>query len=199
MSLLEPLPRANSRATRTANPYEGRWRWWYSAIADEMLKDPSISASEIAKNIKRGATTVGCIIATDLFKEYFAQRRSEFTRKHDEAIRNKLLGLTEKALDNITNQLEKKKDQVPIGMVKDIAMEALEKLGYGAPAGGPQVAVQVNNGPQQHVVVAASLSELEQARAALRAAGARGPAPPVVELLEPAGAEEELGGSDAPL
>lgn len=193
MSFTEPLPSPAQRsvAKSTGNPYTGRWRWWYSAIADEMLKNPKATNPEIAKAIGRSPSTVGFIVATDLFRDYYAKRRAEYSRQHDEAIRNKLLGVAEASLTILTDQLEKKKDQVPIKMVTEIATSMLEKLGYGAPA-APQVVVNntQDNSTKSVVVTQASLSELEAARQALQLAEARriDLAPPVAGTvqLEPA-------------
>lgn len=173
MSLTEPLPSQSPRGTNR-NLYQGRWRFWYSAIADEMLRDPKVSVTQIAKNLGRSVSTISYIVNTDLFRDYYAKRRAEFSRQHDDSIRQKLLGVTEASLDILSSQLKTKQDQVPIKLVAEIATGMLEKLGYGAPQ-APQVVVNntSDNSTKQVVVTQASLSELEQARQALQLAEAR--------------------------
>lgn len=197
MSILEPLPsqapRGTDKRTGTGNPYTGRWRWWYSAIADEMLANPRATHAEIAKKIGRATTTVGYIVATDMFREYYARRRAEYSRAHDEALRNKVLGVAEASLDVLTTQFKTKGDQVPMKLAAEVATGMLEALGYGAPA-APQVVVNntQDNSTKQVVVTQASLSELEAARAALQAAEARRiEAPPVSTPAGPVGADVE--------
>lgn len=65
-------------AARSRNPYEGRWRWWYAAIADWMLENPGGSMIDCAHAIGRGVGTVQQISASNTFKDYYAARRAEW-------------------------------------------------------------------------------------------------------------------------
>lgn len=197
MSFVEPQVRSNKPADRTtSNTYQGRWRWWYSAIADELLANPRASNKDIAVKMGRSENTISMIRNTDMFKTYYAQRRTEFSAAHDDALRNKVLGVTEASLDVLLDQFKKKGDQVPMKLAADVAGNLLEKLGYGQAPSGPSVAVQVNNGaPQTVVVQGASAFELEAARNALRAAEAQRREPPV-PLAAPEGAVIDVDSSD---
>jgi hypothetical protein len=55
-----------------------RWRWWYSAISDYRLANPGCTVKEVALALNKGETTIGFIVASDVYKEYEAQRRQEF-------------------------------------------------------------------------------------------------------------------------
>jgi hypothetical protein len=178
---------------------EGRWRWWYSAIADYRIQHPGCSNEDVAKHLNKAPNTIWAITKSDLYREYEAQRREQWRRQNEEALRNKLLGVTTKALNILDEQLEKKKDQVPIGMVKEIVETGLDRLGF-APA-NPVPSINIVN---QQVSLPNSVTpvQLEEARMALRAVEAQklfGPA--VVLEAEPAGESppesEEMPSNDS--
>jgi hypothetical protein len=162
----EPLPAATSRGLSA--PYEGRWRWWYSAIADWMLEHPGRPMTECAAYLKKAPSTVYAITASDTFREYFARRRSEWSQTHDQVLTQKLTSVTELALDSLLGQLEKKRDQIPMNIVKDLAVSGLDRLGFG-PKTTPAVNVNVQqNDNRQQIAIAVTASDLEEARIALR-------------------------------
>jgi len=171
---IEPLRSHVSRVQRAAqrNPYEGRWNWWYSSIADIMIRDPSMRLSDIASELNKASNTISMIVNTDLFKDYLARRKEEWRRDHDFVILSKIQRVAELSLESVAQQLEKKKDQVPLNMAVETMVSALDRLGYGAKT-QPQVAVNVNqsdNRTQTVIVQGVSASALEEAREALRLA-----------------------------
>lgn len=183
------------RGSAPSNLYVNRWRWWYSAISDAMLANPSASQQEIAKSLGKNANTVSMIVNTDLFRDYHAQRKQEFQGASDFMLSNKLTKVAEKGLDLLLDVMAKKGDQVPLSQLVAITDSTLKNLGYGAPApAGVSVNVQQNNNPT--VVVPVSAGALSEARDALRLAEQRrrdtppalGHAPPqqitIQELLE---------------
>lgn len=194
MSIYEPLPVATKAGSGKAATNR-RWRPWYSTIADVMLRTPNATIAEIAAELGRGPATIGAIMASDTFKDYFARRRQEFSARHDFAI---TCGLQEVAVEGIRQLSQRlKSDRVERMSTKELretTTSVLDRLGYG-PAQAPQVAVNVNQ--QNNVVVPpTSLETLEQARSALRAAEAlrlaAPSAPPAVAC--PAEVEESRGG-----
>ena len=151
------------------NQPSGRWRNWYEDIADWMIQHPGGLAKECAKDLNKHPVTISMIVGSDLFKAYYAKRRAEWRERHDHALINKLTNLAEASLDLLLIQLEKKKDQVPIQLVTEMATSALDRLGYSPQRnGGP--ALQVNVNGAQTVQVAVSTEQLEEAREALRVA-----------------------------
>lgn len=158
------------------NPYQGRWNWWYGAIADVMIEEPGLKVEEIAARLNKHAKTISLIMRTDLFQEFLAQRRAEYRAGHDFALQHGLTKVAKLALEAAAEHLEKKKDQVPLATSIEAMNSALDRLGY-APKTGPQVAVQVNNDnssrTQTVLVEGVSASALEEARAALRLAETR--------------------------
>jgi hypothetical protein len=75
----------------------------------------------------------------------------------------KLASVAEKALDHTIEQLDKKRDTIPLPILKDLALGSLDRLGYG-PKPAPAAAVQVNVNAG-----AASPEALERARERMRA------------------------------
>jgi len=175
-----PLGRAPGGTGTRAGVKHGRWKWYYAAICDYRLAHPGCKNYEVAQHIKRHEHTVCSIVTSDMYREYEAQRKQAFRAQTDEELRQKLTGVTLKALNILDVQLEKKKDQVPIGLVREVIETGLDRLGF-APAATPGATVQIVN---QQVTLPNSVSALalEEARMALRAVEAARLAPPRVEL-----------------
>lgn len=163
-------PAISHRASAT-NPYEGRWRWWYSAIADWMIRNPGRKLEDCATELGKARNTIYAITSTDLFRDYFAKRKAEWQRDHDSVIRSKLTEVTELALDAVKTKLEKQGDKVDLPLLTDLLSSSLDRLGF-APQTGPMV--QVNQIGQQNNTVqlpnSVTARDLEEARMALRAA-----------------------------
>lgn len=152
------------------NPFESRWRWWYPAIADCMIANPGYKMADIAKELGRATNTIGMIVNTDLFKDYLANRRKEWEARHDHALRAKTTKVALSALDILSEQLEKKRDTIPINAVAGIATNALDRLGYSP---NKPAAVQVNNyngNGAGAVVMPVNADALQEAREAIRVA-----------------------------
>lgn len=180
-----------------SNPFEGRWKWWYSAIADCMIRHPEWELRDIAKHLDKHPNTISLIARTDVFKTYLAQRKDEWKQTHDFSLASKLNDVAEKGLGAISDILDKQKDKVPMKFLQEVTLGALDRLGY-APNQTP--GVQVNNYnavTSQPVVVPVPMAALEEARDALRLAERRRGETlliPVGQMGEGAGL-----GSDAPV
>lgn len=166
------------------NPYENRWRWWYPAIADAMLRNPDYSQEKIARELGKTPVTISMIVNTDLFRDYFAQRRKDWERTHDASLVQKTMKVASSALDILAESMEKKRDSIPIGQLTQIATSALDRLGYSpnkpaAPAGGLTV-----NAQNAQLVMPVSADQLREAQDAIRLAQSRRVAP-IPVLPEP--------------
>lgn len=169
------------------NPANNRWRWWYPAIADWMLRNPGKPLADCAKELGKHANTIYMITSADMFKTYLVERQKEWTSRHDAALREKTMRVAEGALDALAVAVEKKRDQIPVATLTTIATSALDRLGYSPNKAAPAIGavnVQQNNGPTFVSVDAAALLE---AQAAIRAAEKRraavvpeGAAPPLL-------------------
>ena len=161
------------RLTKTQQGHRGaseaRWRWWYSAIADAMIRNPDWTQQEIAVSLNKHPNTVSMIVGTDLFKEFFAQRKAAWMEDHDLALRTRLTSVATESLDIVLEQLKNKRSQVPLQAALKVVESSLDRLGY-APNSGPQVVVDNRQIDNRQQTLAVSPSDLEAARAAMRLA-----------------------------
>jgi hypothetical protein len=149
--------------------HRSRLPWWYDKIIDAMIANPGAKLADIAKSVGRAESTLSSIINTDLFKSHYQQRRALYAQAHDIGILEKNAQIAHKSLDVILDVLDKKKDQVPLPLLKEIADSTLKRMGYGVDA--PAVAVNfnnVNNGQQVILPPTVSLEDLQQAQMAVR-------------------------------
>jgi hypothetical protein len=159
-----------TEAAYSSNPYENRWRWWYTAISDWMIRNPGKHMKDCAAELQKHPNTISMITNTDMFREYHSQRQAEWRERHDFGLRQKLTMVADKSLDILLDQLDKKQDQIPIGMVKSTVTDALDRLGYLPSAqSGPAVNVNIDNS-QKAVTVQVSANDLAEARMAMRQA-----------------------------
>lgn len=175
------------------NPYEKRWRWWYSAIADWMIRNPGGSMQDCARDLDRGYNTILMITNTDMFRDYLNTRKAEWRAAHDFGIVDKLTRVAEGSLDLILDNMKKKGDQIPMKMLNEIATGTLDRLGY-APASTPAVQVNVDQRDQRKQVLVTtpvSPAALEEARDALRLAEQRRAALTIDLEPSPRGVEKE--------
>ena len=136
---------------------------WYDGIIDDILANPGTTVLATAKRLGRNPGTISAITSSDLFKARWEQRRAAFSMALDLHLSSKLATVAEKALDHTIEQLDKKRDSIPLPILKDIALGSLDRLGYGPKSASPAtVQVNVNN------VGAASPEALARARDKMR-------------------------------
>lgn len=190
------------------NPYNGRFRWWYPAIADWLIANPGGKQEECARDLNRHVNTISLIMNSDLFKAYYEERRKEWEARHDFKLRDKMHKIADLSLDIMFQQIETKRQSVPIKMLKEISESVLDRLGY-TPQTGPQVQITNNNNTAVAVVAPVSVSRLEEARAVLRQAEqnranslpgdrALSAAPTILNLEKEAGSQLEDEGAMTP-
>ena len=136
---------------------------WYDGIIDDILAHPGTSIKDTAARLGRSASTVGTIMSSDLFKARWEQRRQQFSMALDLHLSQKLASVAEKALDHTIAVLDKKRDNIPLPILKDLALGSLDRLGYG-PKSIPQAAVNV----QVNTLATASPEALERARTKMK-------------------------------
>jgi len=164
----EPRPQ-RGHGLDPSNPYQGRWRGWYSHIADWQLSHPGGRLTDCAKDLGKAVNTITMIVNTDMYRDYFARRREELTKAHDFSIITKTTHVAERALDVMLDKLEKQADKLPMNLVTEVATSALDRLGY-APKPPASVEVNVNTDNRKVVMVPISAGALEEARDAIRIA-----------------------------
>jgi len=109
----------------------GRYRWWYDGIIDWMIANPGKKLYDCAAHFNKAQSTISLIVNSDAFKMRLAERRREFEGLHDAAIIGKTTEVALKALDIMLDQMEKKRDKIPLKDANEIANTALKRLGYG--------------------------------------------------------------------
>lgn len=160
-----PISRGDPAARNSGNPYQGRWRWWYSAIADHMIRYPDARIQDIAKALNRSPNTISAIISTDLFRTYLQQRKTAWVADHDFALRSRLTEVAVKGLDLLSDALDQK--QLKVTQLTEIVETSLDRLGY-APSTGPQTVVNVGNVDQRQQTLNVSSDVLREARDKMR-------------------------------
>lgn len=160
-----------------------KMRWWYESLADFMIANPRATQNQIAAHFGRAPGTISTIINTDSFKAYMRQRREAHAAQLDGAVREKLLKVTDKGLDLILEQFDKKRDTLPIDTLQRSVDSTLKALGYGAAAPQAAVNVKIDNAQTKVVAVPVAIEDLEAARAALRNSqrAALSATPPTIE------------------
>lgn len=163
-----------------------KMRWWYESLADYMVANPHATQNEIAAHFGRAPTTISTIINADSFIAYFRQRRDKQAEFIDAGVRSKMLNIADKSMDLILNNLDKKRDTIPLELLQRVNENALKNLGYGAAAPGPSTVVNVGQGggQLQLVPVPVSIQDLEAARAALRRSQTQVLEAPRMEIVE---------------
>jgi hypothetical protein len=165
-----PLPQLSKSPTGSdpLNPYNGRWRQWYVDIADWMIAHPGGDMTECAKDLGRHYNTIAFITRSNIFRDYYAQRRAEYSARLDEGMRAKLTGVASKSLDVLLGKLEKQGDALPLKFVTELATSTLDRLGYAPNT--PGTVVSIDQSDRRTVQVAVNAGALEEAREAMRAA-----------------------------
>lgn len=173
-----------------------KMRWWYEALADFMLANPSARQNDIAVHFKRSASTISVILNTDAFKAYYRQRRAEYQGDLTGTINTKLMNVVDLSLDVMLEKLEKKRDTLPLDQIQRVNDSALKALGYGQ--SGPAVVVQQNNNVHNTTTIPVSvgLADLEAARTALRNAQQTVDAPPMIDVTPEPNAALGRGATD---
>jgi hypothetical protein len=148
---------------------EGRWTWWFSAIADLMIRHPDKKLKDIAAMLNKHPSYLSIVTNTDMFREYLAQRKEAWRQEHDHALRAKLTDVATHGLDIVLEHIQTKRAQIPLNAALKITESALDRLGY-APDAAPAVVVNNTQDNRQQTVNIAGLStsDLEEARSALR-------------------------------
>lgn len=190
------MPTASGNPTYAEQKASRKQRWWWEALADFWLANPTATNAEAAKFFNRTEGTIQLIKNTDGFRALMAQRRQEYKETFDVAIQAKVAGVAFTALDNMLLVLQKKKDTLPLEQLVRVVDTAREFT--AAPKGTPAPTTVVNVQQNALLPVAASMDDLEVARAALRRQQQELATQPIA-ILPPVEKEEVLAPPKDPL
>jgi hypothetical protein len=142
---------------------------WYDGIIDDILANPGTTVKDTAARLGRHPHTISAITNSDLFKSRWEQRRKAFSLALDLHLSQKLAQVAEKALDHTIAALDRTQDKTPLPMLKDLAMQSLDRLGYSpsrseSPATSVNVNVQSGSASQEGLAHARRQIELSAKR-----------------------------------
>lgn len=149
-------------------PDTPKLRWWHEALADYWLANPTASNIEAAKFFNRAPATISAIKNTDAFRAYFQSRQLEQRADLDAAVKSRMMGVAFTALDALHAKLQSKRDTLSVTELTKTLDTVANLSGTGPKAIGG-VTVNVNQPTQQTLIAPVSMSDLEEARRALRA------------------------------
>lgn len=165
--------------------------WWHERLADWMITNPDKFLYDAAKFFNCSAATISIIKNSDSFKEYWAQRSAEAGSMVAADVKDRLLAVTEVALENISNKMEREGSMMDSKELVDISNMGLKNMGYSG-KGAEQVVVH------KHQIDAEAL---EKARARMKTAYGLEAEPPSPQKLEDKAIESTpaRSGGQAPL
>lgn len=154
------------RHSHFASAVVTKFQHWYEPLIDWMLANPDKKAYEAAAVFKKSVNYIYTVMASDVFKERYAERRAQITAELNDQILNRTARVAIKGLEIIENRLERQDvSKIKLETLSDVTNSALQRLGYGMPRG---TSVVVNNTNGTVVETGASRSAVEEARKEIR-------------------------------
>jgi hypothetical protein len=132
------------------------FRWWYDAIIDWMITNPQGSLKACAEELGRSPQSIRMIVASDMFKARWSERRGLLSQSLNDAITARTGRVAIEALDVLEDRLKNKPQSIPSAVVNDIAVRSMEALGFGAkPAGKAVPTTEVHLHVDRDILVSA--------------------------------------------
>lgn len=110
--------------------------WWHESIFEWMIANPEAKLRECAEFFKVTQSWLSTIIHSDVFVEKLAERRDLHFAAISQDVASKVSGLAELSLDVLEERIERERDAISLGLVKDTAEMALKAAGYIGPKPG---------------------------------------------------------------
>ena len=142
-----------------------RMRHWYESIADLILAHPDWSTKKIAEALGRSYQTILCIVNSDTFQHYFAERRALWNARHDAALQQEIMRTALLAHRELNRRLNDDGMLLKTSDVQAIASGALDAIMGPRTASGPSVHVNVQ---QNAASVSVDKSVFEEAQTRIR-------------------------------
>lgn len=104
-----------------------RVRWNHDLVIDQMLADPTLTQTAIARQFGVSNTWVSILVNSDAFKERLRERKAELIDPVLRAtLEEKLNGIANTALNRLADRLDN-----PAAEMKNMDLVAIAKLGVG--------------------------------------------------------------------
>ena len=110
--------------------------WWHESIFEWMIANPESKLRECAEFFQVTQSWLSTIIHSDVFVEKLAERRDLHFAAISQDVASKVSGLAELSLDVLEERIERERDAISLGLVKDTAEMALKAAGYIGPRPG---------------------------------------------------------------
>src|SRR6266540_5183491 len=91
-----------------------RLHYWYDAIIDLLLVEPTLTQKDIAIRLERHPATVGMIMNSDLFRARYEQRRGTQSAALTQAINTRLSRVALQALELTEEILTEEQTAIPL-------------------------------------------------------------------------------------
>lgn len=152
-----PVPHAAHEARRNGEredrfvPERGerikKINWWHEQISDWMILYPDQNLKAAAEYFNVTQPWLSSVINSDLFKEFHRLRMEQHREEVSRTVIERTEGLAHLTLEVLHDRIEKEREAIGLGLVRETAQMALTALGYTArsnAAVGAPVEVNVN-------------------------------------------------------
>lgn len=115
---------------------------WQHRFAEWLIANPDKSLSEASKVFDRSVPWLSTVRNSDAFQDFFKKLSAEYSGAILHSVREKTLGLADRAVTKLQEKLELEGDSLPVKSLVEIADLALKRTGHGE--GGAATAAPVN-------------------------------------------------------
>ena len=105
---------------------------WHHDLIGWMLQNPAASGREAAAHFGVTPVWISIVKHSPVFRAEFDRRREMISQAITADIVGRATALAELSLDTLNERIERNRDSMPLGQVRDTAELMLRMLGYGA-------------------------------------------------------------------
>lgn len=164
--------------------------WWHESIINWMIQNPDKSLAECARAHNVSQSWLSTIIHSDVFQDVFQRRKDMHFANASRSTVEKVAGLADLAVDQLTQRIEQSGDIMPFAQVKDTAEMALKAAGYSASRADSSSrttnVIQINNGGVRRETLADARQMIQRLHQLPESAEEKGEESVECELLPPA-------------
>ena len=113
-----------------------RLETWHHRLIDWMLANPERSGREAATHFSVSPVWISIVKHSPVFRAEFERRREMISQAVTADLVGRATALAELSLDTLNERIERNRDSIPLGQVRDTAELMLRMLGYGGRGGG---------------------------------------------------------------
>ena len=135
---------------------------WYHAFSDALIANPGIRQRDLAIQFGVSEAWLSLVKSSDSFREFHGQRRELISERINSTMGEKLGALGEIAVDEITERIERDRDNLELEELQGVAKLALGALGFGNRAPVVQVNNRVDN--SRNTVTVVDMEALQRGR-----------------------------------